>query len=413
MATETSGPDAVLELDALRASIAADFPAYLADLERLVSIDCGSYTPEGVDEVGRWVTAFLEGLGAQVDVRPDPSGRYGSTVVGTFAGQPGAARVLLIGHMDTVFDPGTAAARPFRIADGIAHGPGVTDMKSGLLAGLYAIKAIIGEAGGVPFERLTFIANPDEEIGSPSSTPHIRGAAKDVDAALVLECARANGDIVSARKGILDTRVTVHGRAAHAGVEPEKGRSAILEAARVVRGLHALNGRWEGVTVNVGKIGGGTRPNVVAERCDLEVDVRSTTAEGLHTVEAAVREVAAATEVPDTTVDVDVRVSWLPMERLERSGRLVEHAQAIADRLGFAVPDTSTGGASDANTTSGMGVPTLDGLGPVGGNDHSPAEYLEVDSIVPRTTLLAGLLLSIARDPAVLEWRADDPRFGA
>ena len=257
----------------------------------------------------------------------------------------------------------------------------------------------------------TFIANPDEEVGSPSSREHIRAAAADVDACLVLECARANGDIVSARKGILDTRLTVHGRAAHAGVEPEKGRSAILEAARIVRDLHDLNGRWPGVTVNVGKITGGTRPNVVAERCDLEVDVRATTAEGLAEAEAAVREIAGATEVPDTTVDTHILVSWLPMEKLERSGWLVERAKAIAERLGFAVNDTSTGGASDANTTSGMGVPTLDGLGPVGGNDHSPAEYLDVESIVPRTTLLAGLLLAIARDPAVLAWREDDPRF--
>jgi glutamate carboxypeptidase len=414
VATETTGADAVIELDALRATIATELPGYLADLERLVNIDCGSYTPHGVDEVGRWTTGFLEGLGAQVEVRADPSGQFGATVVGTFTGEPGRPRVLLIGHMDTVFDPGTAAARPFRIDDGTAHGPGVTDMKSGLLAGLYAVKAIVGEAGGLgglPFERLTFIANPDEEIGSPSSRDHIVAAAAQVDACLVLECARANGDIVSARKGILDTRLSVHGRAAHAGVEPEKGRSAILEAARVVRALHALNGRWPGVTVNVGRIAGGTRPNVVAERCDLEVDVRATSAEGLRAAEAAVRDIAAATEVPDTTIDTDVRVAWLPMERLERSGRLVEHAQAIAERLGFAVADTATGGASDANTTSGMGVPTLDGLGPIGGNDHSPAEYLEVYSIVPRTTMLAGLLLAIARDPDVLAWRTDDPRF--
>ena len=134
--------------------------------------------------------------------------------------------MLLIGHMDTVFDPGTAAARPFRIDEGTAHGPGVTDMKSGLLAGLYSLRAILAEVGELPFERLTFIANPDEEIGSPSSRDHIVAAATDVDACLVLECARSNGDIVSARKGILDTRLTVHGRAAHAGVEPEKGRSA-------------------------------------------------------------------------------------------------------------------------------------------------------------------------------------------
>ena len=313
--------------------------------------------------------------------------------------------------MDTVFDPGTVAERPFRVEQGIARGPGVTDMKSGLLAGLYALKAIITEVGGLPFGRVTFIANPDEEIGSPSSTPHIRALAADADACLVLECARANGDIVSSRKGILDTRLTVHGRAAHAGVEPEKGRSAILEASRLIRDLHALNGRWPGVTVNVGKIAGGTRPNVVAERCDLEVDVRSVTNEGLDAVAAAVRDVAAATEVPDVTVDAHVLVAWRPMEKLVRSARLVEHAREVAQRLGFEVGDAATGGASDANTTAGMGVPSLDGLGPIGGNDHSPAEYLEVDSVVPRTTLLAGLLLAIARDPDILAWREDDPRF--
>jgi glutamate carboxypeptidase len=399
------------ELDALRAAIAHDLPDYLTDLERLVGIDCGTYTPAGVDEVGRWTAAFLSALGAEIDRRPDPSGRFGDTIVATFRGTADGPRVLLIGHMDTVFDPGTAAERPFRIDDGVAYGPGVTDMKSGLLTGLYALKAILGEHGGLPFERLVFIANPDEEIGSPSSVAHIREQAADVDACLVLECARANGDIVSARKGILDTRLTVHGRAAHAGVEPEKGRSAILEAARIVRELHALNGRWPGVTVNVGKIVGGTRPNVVAERCDLEVDVRSVTASGLAEAEAAVRAIVATTEVPDTTVDVHITVAWQPMEKLARSGRLVEHAQAVAERLGFAVADTSTGGASDANTTSGMGVPSLDGLGPIGGNDHSPAEYLDVDSIVPRTTMLAGLLLAIARDPEILAWRADDPRF--
>ncbi len=404
---------AELELEALRTSIAFDLPAYLADLERLVNIDCGTYTPEGVDEVGRWTASFLGQLGAEIDVRPDPNGQYGKTIVATFHGKADGPRVLLIGHMDTVFDPGTAAARPFRIddGDGVAYGPGVTDMKSGLLAGLYALKSIIAEFDGLPFERLTFIANPDEEVGSPSSRDHIKAAAADVDVCLVLECARANGDIVSARKGILDTRLTVHGRAAHAGVEPEKGRSAIVEAARLVRDLHALNGRWPGVTVNVGKIAGGTRPNVVAERCDLEVDVRSTSAEGLADVEAAIRVLAEATEVPDTTIDANVVVSWRPMERSARSGRLVDHAKAIAGRLGFAVNDTATGGASDANTTAAMGVPSLDGLGPIGGNDHSPSEYLEIESIVPRTTMLAGLLLAIARDPDVLAWRADDPRF--
>jgi glutamate carboxypeptidase len=401
MDAPTATPQAP-ELDALRHAVTADLPNYLRDLERLINVDCGSYTPEGVNEVGRWTAEFLAGLGATVESRPDPAGRLGDTVVATFEGRAGAPRILLIGHLDTVFDPGTAAQRPFTIADGIARGPGVTDMKGGLLAGLYALKALMGELGGLPFERLVFVANPDEEIGSPTSTPHI---AADVDATLVLEAARANGDIVSSRKGILDLRITVTGRAAHAGVEPEKGRSAILEAARIVADLHALNGRWPGVTVNVGVISGGTRPNVVAEQCSLQVDVRGVTRAELEAAEAEIHRIALATEVPDTSVELEPMARWWPMEKLPRSSRLVEHAKAVAEGLGFTIADASTGGASDANSTSGMGVPSLDGLGPVGGNDHSPSEYMDVESIVPRTALLAGLLLAIGRDPAVLAWR--------
>jgi len=395
------------DLTAIEASLQADETAYLADLERLVNIDCGSYTPAGVDEVGRFVAGFLADLGATVEVRPDPTGRLGATVIGTLSGpaSPGA-RLLLIGHMDTVFDPGTVAERPFAIAGGLATGPGVTDMKSGLLAGLYAIRALI-RRGSLPFERLTFVANPDEEIGSPTSTPHIIELAATADACLVLECARANGDIVSSRKGILDTRIQVRGRAAHAGVEPEKGRSAILAAADLVGRLHALNGRWDGVTVNVGVIAGGTRPNVVPERCTLEVDVRAVRREDLETAEAAISELLRGLAVPDTTAELEPMAHWWPMEKLERSGRLVDHAVALADRLGFSVRDTATGGASDANTTAGLGVPSLDGLGPIGGNDHSPVEYLEVASIVPRTTLVAGLVLAISRDPAIAAWRAE------
>jgi glutamate carboxypeptidase len=316
--------------------------------------------------------------------------------------------VLLIGHLDTVFEAGTAAERPFRIEGGVAHGPGVTDMKSGLLAGLYAIEALRGLEGGMPFERVTVVANPDEEIGSPVSTPHVRREAAEADAVLVLECARENGDIVSARKGTLDLRITVHGRAAHAGVEPEKGRSAILEASRLVRELHALNGRWPGVTVNVGRIRGGTRPNVVPERCELGVDIRAVERERLEAAEAAVDALLAAPELPDVRIEREELGRHWPMEKLERSSRLVEHAVALAGRLGFELRDTLTGGASDANTTAGMGVPTLDGLGPVGGNDHSPAEYLEIDSIAPRTTLLATLLLAIGRDPVVAAWRGSE-----
>ena len=250
--------------------------------------------------------------------------------------------MLLIGHLDTVFDPGTAAERPFRIDDDTAFGPGVTDMKSGLLAGLYALKAIIAERGGLPFERLVFIANPDEEIGSPTSTPHIREVAADSDVALVLECARANGDIVSARKGIVDLRMTVHGRAAHAGVEPEKGRSAILEAARIVDDLHALNGRWPGVTVNVGVIAGGSRPNVVAERCSIEVDLRATEREALEIAEAEIRarydfttRVAAAASAGFTGIGLH----WAEYDTALAAGMTDASMQAVLDLHGIGVPE--------------------------------------------------------------------------
>jgi glutamate carboxypeptidase len=406
-----SSPSAELvssaELDAIVAGLRDAEPAFVADLERLVNVDCGSYSKAGVDEVGRWVADRMRSLGASV--RIEPNAVLGDTVVGEWIGRAAEGpRLLLIGHMDTVFPDGTAAERPFRIdSDGRARGPGVTDMKSGLLAGLYALDVVRRVTGGLPLGGISFVANPDEEIGSPASTPVIRSVAADVDACLVLECARANGDIVSSRKGIADVRVTVHGRAAHAGVEPEKGRSAILEAARIVRELHDLNGRWAGVTVNVGTIEGGIRPNVVAERCTMAVDLRAVRAADLDAAESAVRDAALATVVPDVRVDVEVLAGHRPMEKLSRSSRLVELAVGVADALGFELSDAATGGASDANTTAGMGIPTIDGLGPIGGLDHSPEEYLEVDSIVPRTALLAALLLSIGRDPTIRGWRRD------
>jgi glutamate carboxypeptidase len=393
------------ELDALRSRIGTAEPAFLADLERLVNLDCGSYTREGVNEVATWTATFLQRIGGEVIRHPDPDGVLGDTVEAAFRGEPGGPRALLIGHTDTVFPVGTAAARPYRVDDGIAKGPGVTDMKSGLLTLLYGLEAALA-AGPLPFERLTVVANPDEEIGSPSSTPHIERVARASDVAFSLECARANGDIVSSRKGTGDYVITVNGRAAHAGVEPEKGRSAILAAAHLVIGLHGLNGRWPGVTCNVGVIEGGIRPNVVAERAVLHVDLRAVDRAAMEAADAAIRELAAAPAVPDVTIDVDLRHRHWPMEKLPRSGRLIELTQGLAAGLGFTVRDAATGGASDANTTAGLGVPSLDGLGPIGGMDHSPEEWLDVSSIVPRTTLFAALLLATGRDPEVRSWRA-------
>jgi glutamate carboxypeptidase len=402
-------------LERLRQAIAAALPAYLADLERLVNVDCGSYSKSGVDVVGAWVAARLAGLGARIERHAHPE--LGDTIVGTFVRDASAGEgpsVLLIGHLDTVFEAGTAAARPFEIRGERAHGPGVSDMKAGLLTGLYALAALRDSADDptswLPVERLTFVANPDEEIGSVSSTPVIREVARDADVALVLEGARENGDIVSSRKGMMDVRFAIHGRAAHAGVEPHKGRSAVLEAAHKIVALHALNGRWPGVTLNVGAVRGGSRTNIVADEASIAIDVRAVERAHLEAAEAAVRAIAASSTVPDVATEVEIMSRWWPMEKLERSGHLVDVAVALAGSLGFPLTDAATGGASDANSTSGMGVPSLDGLGPVGGLDHGPGEYVEVPSIVPRTTLLAGLIAAIGSDPIVAGWRPERGR---
>ncbi len=408
--TRAADPSALVtpaELDRLRAAVAAGLPAYLDELATLVAIDSGSGDLTGLERVAGHVADRLGGLGASVEIERDPV--HGPTVVGRFDGGPGSKgepRVLLVGHLDTVYPAGTAARRPFEIRDGRLLGPGVADDKGGLVAGLGALAAL-RELGSPTWPLpVTVVANPDEEVGSPASTPIIARLATDHAVCLVLECARANGDIVSARKGNLHLRIELRGRAAHAGVEPEKGRSAVLAAARLVVALHDLSGRWPGVTVNVGVVEGGSRPNVVAEWARLEVDVRAPDRASLVAAEAEIRRLASVPTVPDVRVGVEEVARHWPMERLPATDHLVRMATSLARRLGFELRDTATGGASDGNTTAGLGMPTLDGLGPIGGGDHGPDEYLELDSVVPRTTLLAALVLALRRDPAIAAWRA-------
>jgi glutamate carboxypeptidase len=367
---------------------------FLSTLEAMVNVDCGSYSPAGVNTIADVCEARFHTNGWEVERRPHtPEGdepRLGDLVIGRLHGA-GGPDVLLIGHMDTVFDDGTVAERPFRIDGDIARGPGVSDMKSGLLAGFLATE-VLQETGFDGFGTITYVCNPDEEIGSPFSGPVIRGLAPQHDAALVLEGARANGDIVSARKGITDYRIAISGRAAHAGVEPEKGRSAVLEAAHTIVALQALNGRWPGVTVNVGVVNGGTRTNVVAERCEIQVDLRSPELATLEAAEAEIERICGNHVVPDVTTDVTGFGWHRPMEKKDGAGRLVEIAVGVANELGFELRDAATGGASDANTTSAAGTPTIDGLGPVGGDDHAPAEWIDLSSVVPRLALLAGII---------------------
>jgi glutamate carboxypeptidase len=379
-----------MDAHALRDRTQGRYGEFLDALEAMVNVDCGSYSPEGVNRIADMCQRRFVEQGWEVERRPHGEQDLGDLLIGRLRGA-GGPNVMLVGHMDTVFDDGTAAERPFRVEGDIARGPGVSDMKAGLLAGFFATH-VLQEAGFDGFGTITYVCNPDEEIGSPFSGPVIRELAPSHDAALVLEGARANGDIVSARKGVTDYTILLKGRAAHAGVEPEKGRNAVVQAARTILALQELNGRWSGVTANVGVVRGGTRSNVVPERCELHLDLRSPELATLEEAEAEIERICADTTVPDVTVTVDARGWHRPMEKGEGSQRLVDIAGGAASELGFEVRDAATGGASDANTTSSAGTPTLDGLGPVGGDDHSPAEWVDLTSVVPRTALLASII---------------------
>lgn len=377
-------------------SSAADFlsrhlPGYLADLEALVNLDSGTFDKAGVDAVGERLQAHYRELGATVEVQAHPT--YGDSFVARMKGT-GVGRVLLLGHTDTVYPLGTAAKRPFRLEEERAIGPGTSDMKSGDLAIVYALRSL-RDQGFMNFAQIAVVHNSDEEVGSPTSRPLIRAESEAADAVFVLEAGRENGDIVSSRKGIADCRLHVHGRSAHAGVNHRRGRSAVLELAHLVTSLEGLNGVVAGATLNVGRLEAGERPNVVPDYGFAHFEVRAFDSQSLH---AMIREVEAVTEkrtVPDTWAELQVSVEHEPMHKSKESARLVSLAQCLALELGVNLRDTATGGASDGNIAAEAGRPVLDGLGPIGGSAHSPGEYINTRSVVPRTAILAGLIAAV------------------
>jgi glutamate carboxypeptidase len=374
----------------------------LAGIEELVNIDSGSYTAAGVNRVADWCQARFEAGGWTLERhrhRPGPEWAgppLGDMVVGRRAGArpvaEGGRRLLLLAHMDTVFDEGAAAARPFRTKDGRAYGPGVIDDKAGVVCGFEAVEVLCDHAGFDDFAAVTLVCSPDEEIGSPFSRPLIEALAGEHDVAVGLEAARTNGALVSARKGISAFTIEVQGKAVHAGVRPAEGVNAVLEAAHQTVALQALNGRWPGVTCNVGVLRGGNRTNVVADRATLHVEVRAATTAAFDQAMDEVERIVAATTVPGARAGLLPAHRHPPMERTPAVAALVAEAQAVARDLGFEVGEAATGGAGDANTTAAAGLPTIDGLAPVGGDAHGPDEWLDLDSVVPRTALLAGLL---------------------
>ncbi len=372
---------------------------YLEDLKNIVNIDSGTYTKAGVDRVGTYLQERFRALG--FSTRFDRQEAYGDHLVATHSGtRADGPRVVLIGHIDTVFPEGEVERRPFTISqqDGmrIATGPGVLDMKSGVLIGMYALRLLI-EGREANYANMTFICNSDEEIGSPSSRPLIQEVARNADAVLVLEPGRAQETIVSARKGCGQYRVEVHGVPAHAGVEPDRGRNAILELSYQVQKMQALNGTIPGATLSVGIIRGGDRTNVVPDYAYFDMDVRTVDQASAKALEAAMRQVTYQNKLRDTRITLSGNMLCQPFERNKRNAHLVELAKVAGSELGLKIQDTGSGGASDANTTSAMGVPTLDGLGAGGGLAHNPGEFIELDYLPTRVALVAGLLGRISR----------------
>jgi len=320
---------------------------------------------------------------------------YGDSLVARMRGD-GSGKVVLVGHMDTVYPDGAAEKNPFYIADDRAYGPGASDMKNGLLAGLYTMRAL-QVTGNTGFSELVFFLNPEEEVGSPVSGPEIDAECRDASAALVLESGRQDGSVVIGRKGVGDYKIYVHGRSSHAGVDPDRGRSAIHELAHKIVALSALKNLSEGTTVNVGVVQGGTRPNVVADLAMCEMDVRVTNMAAFEQLDTEIRRLLSEPTIPGTTIRVETDHCFPPMERNDRNMRLFELAKGIAADLGFVLKGMETGGGSDANHISALGVPVLDGLGPIGKGAHSPEENLLIPSVVPRCNLLARLILELGR----------------
>jgi glutamate carboxypeptidase len=375
---------------------------YLEDLKTTVNIDSGTYTKSGIDQVGAYLQERFQSFGFAT--RIDQQEEFGNHLVATHTGNASqGARVLLIGHIDTVFPEGEAQRRPFALSQQngsrIATGPGVLDMKSGVLIGMYGLHILIA-AQQAHYQQVTFVCNSDEEIGSPSSKPLIQQLARQADAVIVLEPGRAKGTVVSSRRSSGKYRVEARGVSAHAGVEPQRGRNAILELSYQVQKMQALNGTVPGTTLSVGVIHGGERINVVPDYAYFDMDVRASDTAGIQAIEAAMKRVATLHVLQGTQITVSGSMISHPFERNQRNAHLVRLAQEAGSELDLKIEDVGSGGASDANNTSELGVPTIDGLGAGGGLAHNPGEFIELDYLPTRIALLAGLVQKISSSTA-------------
>ncbi|MCG5254788.1 M20 family metallopeptidase [Brevibacillus agri] len=362
---------------------------FLQLLEEAVNMDSPSRDKRLGDRMAGWFALQFQRLtGGRAEMIPNAT--YGDQVRCTLG--EGDKQILIIGHYDTVWLEGEAARRPFSIRDEKAYGPGVYDMKAGILQAMFALRALVKLDRLPADKKIVLLLNSDEEIGSPTSRWLVEQEASRSAASFVLEPpTEPGGALKTWRKGSAHYTVAVRGISAHAGVDHQKGVSAIEELSRQIQFLHALTDYEKGTTINVGVVKGGIGANVVADYAEAEVDVRVVSMEEAQRIENVIRERKPL--LSGTSINVTGGIRRPPMERTKDTGVLFALAKSISrHELGMELEESGTGGVSDGNFAAACGVPTLDGLGAKGGFAHSPEEWIELGEISTRATLLARLI---------------------
>ena len=363
----------------------AHLPTMLRLLKRLVEAESPSHNKAGVDNVGTLVSEECRRLGASVTLHPQTT--VGDLVEARWGeGQDG---ILLLAHMDTVHPIGTLERMPFREDNGRILGPGVEDMKGGIVVGLTALTAL-AEMHQTPIRPVIALFTSDEEIGSPTSRPLIEALASQSALVLVLEPAMPDGAIKTWRKGVGDFVLTARGRAVHAGSDHQLGRNAIEELAHQIIVIQNMTNYHQGTTLNVGIIRGGTATNVVPEEAVAEVDLRVMKTGEAERIQAALH--ALKPFLDGTTIEVSGELNRPPMPFNEMMRATFEKARKIAAGIGMDLKASGTGGASDANFIAPLGIPVLDGLGAVGDGGHSEREFILKNSLPERAEFLATVL---------------------
>jgi len=373
------------------AQVKSHLPDMLGMLKTMVEYESPSGDTEAYDALVEWLSGVVAESGGKAEII---QGEGSSNQLRATWGS-GEEQILLLCHLDTVWDKGEVARRPFRVLGDLAFGPGIYDMKAGVVISLFALSHLIRQ--GWPLKkRVVALFTSDEEVGSPISRPIIESEALLSTAVLVLEPAMAvSGALKTARKGVGDFHIRVEGVASHSGSAPEKGASAVLELAKQTIALHAMTDMARGTTINVGVVAGGTRANVVAALAEAHVDLRVTTmAEAERVIPQILGRVA---DTPGTRVTVTGGLNRPPMERSVATAALFAQAQSVAASLGFQLEEGSAGGGSDGNFTAALGIPTLDGLGAVGDGAHALDEHISIPHLAERTALLIGLLEKIGQ----------------